>query len=100
MRGTTPELTFNLPFETDTIKSLYVTFTDKEKNVLLEKTEADFTLSGSTIKGELSQEETLLFEERTKVRMQIRILTTDGKALKSKVFVIDVDELLKDGVIE
>lgn len=100
MRGTTPELTFNLPFDASTIKSLYVTFTDKEKNIVLEKTEADFTLSGSTIKGELSQEETLLFEERTKARVQIRILTTDGKALKSIPFDIHIDELLKDGVIE
>ena len=100
MRGTTPELTFNLPFDAGIIKSLYLTFTDKEKNIVLEKTEADFTLSGSTIKCELSQEETLLFDERTKARMQIRIVTTDGKALKSKVFTVDNDELLKDGVIE
>ena len=100
MRGTTPELIFNLPFETNTIKRLYVTFADKDKRILLEKTEADFTLSGSTVKGELSQAETLLFEERKQVRMQIRILTTDNKALKSKVFTVYSDELLKDGVIE
>ena len=99
MRGTTPELTFNLPFDTSNIKKLYVTIEDKNQNNILEKTEADCTFSGSVVKLELSQDETLLFEERTRIRAQIRVLTKEGKALKSKVLTIYIDELLKDGVI-
>lgn len=99
MIGTTPELTFNLPFDTSNIKSLYVTIKDKNKRMVLEKTEADCTLSGDTVTLELSQEETLLFEERTKARMQIRVLTKNDKALKSQVFTLDIGELLKEGVI-
>jgi len=99
MIGTTPELTFNLPFDTSMIQNLYITFKDRNKNIVLEKTETDCTLSGNTVKVELSQEETLLFEKRTKVRVQLRVKTTNDKALKSNVMVIDIGDLLKEGVI-
>lgn len=99
MRGTTPELTFNMPFDTSDIKKLYVTFKNRANETVLEKTETDCTFSGNKITLELSQEETLLFEERTQIRAQLRWLTQADKAEKSKVFIIYSDELLKDGVI-
>lgn len=99
MIGTTPELTFDLPINTSDIQKLYITFKDKDKNIVFEKTEADCVLSNKTVKVELSQEETLLFGKRTKVRMQMRVLTKDNKALKSQIFTMDIGDLLKEGVI-
>ena len=99
MIGTTPELVFNLPFNTSIIKKLYVTFKDRNRNVVLEKTETDCTIKDNTVKLELSQEDTLMFEKRTKARVQLRVKTTDDKALKSNVFTIDMGDLLKEGVI-
>lgn len=99
MIGTTPELTFNLPFDTSIIKNLYITFKDRNKAIVLEKTEADCTMNNNSVTVELSQEETLQFEKRTKVRVQLRIKTTNDKALKSNIIVIDIGDLLKEGVI-
>lgn len=99
MIGTTPELTFNLPFDTSIIKNLYITFKDRNKSTVLEKTETDCTMNNNSITVELSQEETLQFEKRTKVRVQLRIKTTNDKALKSNIIVIDIGDLLKEGVI-
>jgi hypothetical protein len=100
IRGTTPELTFNLPFDISTIKSLYVTFTDRDGNAVLEKAKADCTLSGKTVKVKLTQAETLNFKGRQSVQIQLRVLTNDGEALASTIYTVNVAEILKDGVIE
>ena len=100
IRGTTPELTFNLPFYTNTIKSLYITLADRDGNILLEKTIADCGLSEKAVKVKLTQEETLSFKGRQSVSVQLRVLTDTDEALATPIYTVYVANILKDGVIE
>ena len=99
-RGTTPTLTFGLPFATDNIKSLYITFVDKNDSIVLEKDIASCTLSGKSVSVTLTQEETLALEGRSETRIQLRVLDNNGTALASDIITVQVKEILKDGVIE
>lgn len=99
IRGTTPTFTFNLPCAVNMIQNLYITFEDKEGEIVLEKALADCTASESSVSVTLSQEETLRFKERTQIRLQVRALTTEGDAVASKIHKISVKEILKEGVI-
>ena len=100
IRGTTPKLTFNLPIDTSTLKNVYVTFADQDKNVLLEKETAECQLSDKSIAVKLTQEETLEFTGRQSVLVQLRMTDTAGEAFASKIYTVHVDDILKDGVIE
>ena len=98
-RGTTPTLTFTLPFETSLLKNLYITFTNKNNEALLEKELSNCTLNDKSVSITLTQEETLIFEGRQKIRLQLRAVTTDNAALASNIFDVYVHEILKEGVI-
>ena len=83
-RATTPTHIFSLPFETSLLKKILITY-KQDDAIILEKTEADCTLDGNDVKIVLTQEETLLFDTENRVFIQLRILTTDGKALASDI---------------
>lgn len=99
-KGTTPTLIFTLPFDTSLIKSLYITFVGSDDEPVLEKAIEDCTLDGSSVKIKLTQEETLSFEESTSARVQLRVLTNEGEAMASKIYSVQINDILKDGVIE
>ena len=98
IRGTTPTLTFNLPFETSLLKSAYITV--KSQNVEIEKTIDDCELTENSIATTLSQEETLQLPKDYRVKVQLRVLTKDGKALATDVYIVELKTILKEGVIE
>ena len=100
IRGTTPELTFNLPFDTSIIKSLYITFADRDNNILLEKTATDCEIREKAVKVKLTQEETLSFKGRQSVSIQLRVLDDTGAAMATPIYDVYVANILKDGVIE
>ena len=97
--GCTVTNLFTLPCQGEELAALYITYQQGGRTVL-EKTLADCALEGSTARVDLSQEDTLRFEARTgPVRIQLRLRTTQGAALKSRVLTALPDELLKEGVI-
>lgn len=98
IRATTPTHTFSLPIETNTIKSLLVTYKQGE-DIVLEKTKEDCTLTGSTIKLTLTQEETKMFSPE-RVKIQLRVLTNDNVSLASKVKTKTVEDVLNDVVLQ
>lgn len=98
IRGSTPTLTFTLPFDGGIIASLYITFAQRGKEVLT-LTEKDCALEGMTITTKLSQAQTLKFDHSCPLEIQMRILTTDGNALASNIIPCSVERILKDGEI-
>lgn len=106
-RGTTPTLTFTLPYEI-AISTLYITFVQRDKTVL-EKTENDATIDKNKITLNLTQDETLLFQSSPTamtlsdlpqpVYIQLRIRDADGNSFASQIIQTSVDAILKDGVI-
>lgn len=99
-RGTTPTLTFTLPFETSLIEKLCLGFAQKGA-VILEKHLEDFTLNGKQLSLKLSEQDTLSFDaSETWVEMQFRVLiggsVSASKIMKTEVQRIICEEVLSD----
>lgn len=102
IRGTTPTLLYNLPFLASIIKSAEITieYVDNFKKVLMTKTLEDCELGEKSISTTLTQEETLQLPASATVLVQLRVLTTDNKALATEPEAVKVKKLLAEGVIE
>jgi hypothetical protein len=95
-RGTTPVVKFNLPMEID-FDVLYITF-KQGSDIVFEKELEDVTKDGTTLFLPLSQAETLLFDRRLPVWVQLRG-RVGNIAYASKIMRISVSEILKEGEI-
>ena len=97
-RGTTPTLTFILPFSTEGMDVLNLAFSQNNKMVF-QKTLEDVTLDGYSVYVTLTQEETLnLSSKRGLLDIQMRCGFGESR-LASNIITVKVEELLKDGVI-
>lgn len=98
IRGTTPTHTFTLPFDVSSIQTVKIIYSQDDVAVC-EKLTADCVLNGETIQTTLTQEETLRFNCKQPVEIQLRILTTAGEALASVVEKVGVSKCLDDEVL-
>lgn len=78
IQGTTPEHEFTLPFDTSFIKELRISYGQKGKEVLV-KYDEDCTFDKEKVKVQLTQEDTFLFNTRTTVEVEIKVLTKGGQ---------------------
>ena len=100
-RATTPQHIFALPFTTNQIKEIRITYQQNGETVL-QKTEADCTLTANEIKVTLTQQETLLFNVGSsddRVSIQLRVLTTTGQVMASEIEKVFVRECLDEEVL-
>ena len=98
MRGTTPTLVFSLPFDTELVDKLYLTFSQNDKEILT-VTEKVCNLHDITVEVTLTQAETLLFEANVLTEAQFRIITINNDVTCSYPMRIAVQRILKDGEI-
>lgn len=98
IRGTTPIHEFTLPFSTDMIKTIEITYAQND-DVLLTKGNADCTFSGTHVLVKLSQEDTFLFADGTCVEVQIRVLTIGDEVVSSDVMRIHCERSLSKAVL-
>lgn len=98
IRATTPTHTIELPFGRDYIKRLLITY-KQGGNIVLEKTEEDVTFDGNVVSYDLTQEETRQFKAGMQVKLQIRVLSHNGKAPATRTFTLPVDDVLNDEVL-
>lgn len=66
---------------------------------ILEKTNADLTISGRKVTLHLTQEDTLSFKAGLSVSVQMRYVNENGHAEASNVVTINVADVLRDGEI-
>lgn len=97
IRGTTPVLQFNLPFNAEGIDVLFISFM-QNGNLVFEKNKADCEMHSNMISCQLSQADTLQFNDKGTVEIQIRIRKGE-EALASNIITADVGRILKDGQI-
>lgn len=98
-RGTTPTHTFDIsPIEASVLSKVKITYAQGNTVVLVKRTE-DCTLEGNTIKLTLTQEETLKFDHKKLVEVQVRVLTAGGDALASYIHNVTVGRLLDEEVL-
>lgn len=98
IRGTTPVLEFELPFDVTELSELYVSIAQNRRIVIdasLSRCRADEKI----ISLQLTQAETLALKHGIDCEIQIRCRTKDGSALASEMFRTSTDRILKDGEI-
>jgi hypothetical protein len=98
IQGTTPTITFNLPFDVSTIQNLEVYFAQNDE-LLVTKGYNDCVLSGTTLSVTLKQSETLQFDDEEKLQMQVRFRFTDGSVDATKIIKGKIEDLLADTVL-
>ncbi len=99
IRGTTPTHTFQIPFSTNLLNEIRITYA-QGNSVIVEKKTEDCILDDMNITVRLTQEETMSFSERKTAEVQLRVLLNDGNVLATPVLRLDVGELLKDEIIK
>lgn len=100
IRGTTPSITFNLPFDTSTVKNCEVYFGQND-SLLFTKGIDDCVLSGTTLTVTLSQADTLMFDEdEKKMQMQIRFVFNNDTVDATDILKGSIGRILKDGEID
>ena len=108
IRGTTPTHTFTFDkLDPRTFKVLNIYYAQQGVEILI-KNKKDFTFSEKeTEKGTvysasvtLTQEDTLNFNCKHKVELQLRALTSDNKALATKKYELSVWDVINDEVLE
>lgn len=98
IRGTTPTLTFRLPFDTGLLAEAWVTFTQLD-HIVVDKTLEDLEVLPDALVLRLTQDETLMLQHEELVEIQIRARLTDDTAVASQKIRVGVDGILKEGVI-
>lgn len=96
-RYTTPVLTFKLPMEVSDLSEAFVTISQCDQ--VIEKTLSDSETDGYYMKVKLSQEETGKLDDHGFCEIQIRAKDFSGNAYASRIFKVDVEKILKEGVI-
>ena len=107
-RATTPKHSFIFDVDpVETFKTILITYTQDDQ-IVLEKGKDDLTVEettgcNGTIAYEaslrLTQEESNLFNARTPVSVQIRVLTYDGDAIAFDKWTVAVKDVLNDEVL-
>ena len=99
IRGTTPTHTFILPFDAKTIDKIKITYSQLDK-IILTKTDKDITINKNEAVVVLTQADTFKFSDKNgAVSIQIRVLTTGGDALASKIINTSVGKCLDSEVL-
>ncbi len=89
---------FDFPYVGDDVVAIFITY-QQNGMTKLEKELDDCTFEDGKVHVNLTQEDTLKFEDDEIVRMQIRVRLKDGFATKSDVVETYTDNILKGGVI-
>lgn len=98
-RGTTPTITFRLPFESNRITALNLCFV-QQGGVVLQKDLTACKLEENTLQVSLTEAETLLFDDKKgMVEMQLRIGCGETR-MASNIMRLSVERILKDGCLE
>lgn len=96
-RGTTPTLKIRVSgIDLKELETIYITIKQNKNEVT--KSGNEVTTDGDIIFITLSQEDTLKFC-RSCAWVQMRAITVDGMAVASGIRMINIDDILKDGVI-
>lgn len=98
IQGTTPTITFNLPFDVSTIQNCEVYFGQNDE-LLVTKGYNDCVLTGQMLQVTLKQADTLQFDPSEKLQIQIRFRYNDGSVDATEIIKGKISDLLSDSVI-
>lgn len=97
-RGTTPTLKIRITgVDLDELENIYITI--RQGNTEVTKTGHQLEVKDGIIYAAMTQEDTLKFHQSC-VWIQMRATTKDGLAVASNIRMVEMKDILKDGVIE
>ena len=97
-RGTTPTHAFKLPFDTEQIKTVLISYAQNDEVKLTKRTD-DCTLKGNIASVTLSQKDTLAFTGNVGIHVEFRALLKNGSAPAFRPVWIRCDDVLNDEVL-
>lgn len=97
-KGCTCINTFSIPYETDDIKAMVITYWQNGE-IVFEKKLCDCSFSDNTAKVYLSQEDTLKFDSSKVIKIQLKVKLGDDSVVKSKIIKTVTDIVLNEEVI-
>lgn len=97
-KGTTPSLTFSLPFDSSMVQCARIVFAHNNTPVLV-KADDECVFSGNEVAITLTQEETFLFNCDTNYQVQVRVKLTDGSVQASEIMTLPVERCLDEEVL-
>lgn len=98
MRGTTPKITYNLPFDSTLVAKAKIVIKQGDA-LLLRKGTADIEKKGSALSVTLTRAETVKLPEDTRVQIQLEVETTGGDSLVTAPRSIYTGQLLDEGAL-
>lgn len=99
IRGTTPTLRFNIQgISVSEISKVFVYIKQLEKMMTKETKDIQMDNDANVLSLELSQEETLFFDDG-QIEIQIRIITVAGKVLATPIKKTTMQKILMDEVV-
>lgn len=99
IQGTTPTVTFNLPFDVSTIKNCEVYFGQNDE-LLVTKGYNDCVMEDQTLQVTLKQKDTLQFDPAEKLQIQVRFRFNDDSVDATEIIKGKISDLLSDAVIK
>ena len=103
-RGTTPTLTFVLPFDAKQLDKLSIAFAQKktpyakDATLVYEKQISQCGMNGNVITLELTETDTLALDCHYDVEIQLRA-AVNGKSMASDIYTVPVERILKEGCL-
>ena len=97
IQGTTPTHTFILPFPSNLVQDVIVTYVQNNQ-IILEKHTSDCIWLENAIRINLTQEDTFLFSHLHLLKIEFKILTFDNKVLAKNFRNIPIEEALNKEV--
>jgi hypothetical protein len=101
LRGTTPQLTFNMPIDITNAAEVWLTFSQNKREIFT-LTKKDMEITSKSGVCRLTQKQTLALDANKRLEMQFRVGfggTTRRDAVASNIITTTVEEILKDGEI-
>ena len=97
-KGCTCDHSFTIPYARGDIAAMIITY--QQRGITkVEKTLDDCTFASGKVQVQLSQEDTLKFDDDAVVQIQIRIRLNNGLVTKSGIIETYTDNILNNGVI-
>lgn len=97
-QGATPTHKFKTKYTRDFVDSVIVTYAQNDE-IVFNKDGEEVTIEDNAIFVELTQEETLKFDEKYDVQMELKIKSKNGKVIPSNIIYASVGKVLNREVM-
>lgn len=97
-QGSTPTHKFSTPYEKASVDSAIITYWQNGKTVVEKHTE-DINIQDRQMTTELSQDDTLAFDEKGDIKIQIKVKLKNGKVIPSNNMYASVKDVLNKEVM-